>query len=103
MENNEVNIGYVIASRLVAINHNKVKWMYRESPEDLYDSGWRVFSGEEDEDLINDPNNFEIYDVQTILNIDDSIKEIILSPIGSEFYWSEKKKQWIRLKNNRIE
>ena len=37
------------------------------------DSGWRFFSGTESQEEIDNPENVEIYDVNTIANYDISI------------------------------
>jgi len=76
--------GYVIASIYVALERQRVGWMYREAPTDEYDSGWRVFSGIEDEAFEDDPNNFGIYDAATIIAIDPDIEEYFLLAIGTE-------------------
>lgn len=49
------------------------------------DSGWRFFAGDEDEQYTNDPNNFHIFDLNTICNYDDSIIDFLNSPFGSAF------------------
>jgi hypothetical protein len=80
-----VKLGYVIASKKITGENKKIAWMYREEPSDPQDSGWRFFSGEEDQEYANNPENFEIYDIHTILKIDDSIQEHLLSNYGSSF------------------
>jgi len=66
-------IGAVLASRLVAVDRKKVRFIYREEPDNEYDSGWRVFAGEEDQAFADDPNNFALYDANTIAEIDPDI------------------------------
>ena len=51
----------------------KVGYMYRETPEEPNDSGWRFFAGTETQEEIDNPNNIGIYDVNTIANYDASI------------------------------
>ena len=59
--------------------------MYRESPEESGDSGWRFLSGTETQDFLNSPDNLAIYDVNTIANYDPAIVPLLASPIGSAF------------------
>jgi len=81
--------GYIIASNKVAIDKEIVGWMYREEATDETDSGWRVFSGYEDEEYANNSDNFGIYDAETIINIDKTIEVLLDSPIGSEYERAE--------------
>lgn len=59
--------------------------MYREQPDDPNDSGWRFFCGDEDQEYADSPNNIGIYDINTILEIDDSILPLLYSPSGAAF------------------
>lgn len=67
------NFGYVLATRLLVEEKRPVGFMYREKGEGD-DSGWRFFTGEEDQAYVDNPENIQIYDVQTILDIDQSIR-----------------------------
>jgi hypothetical protein len=51
---------YVIASRFVAKDGSRVRFMYRERSDDSRDSGWRFFSGDEDQAFADDPGNFAL-------------------------------------------
>jgi len=79
------NFGYVLAPKVLVANKLKVQFMYREKPDNANDSGWRVFSGDEDQEYVDNPNNIDIYDIETILAIDNDIEKHLLSPIGSAF------------------
>lgn len=76
--------GYVIASKLISEQSKKVGWMYREAPLDPADTGWRLFSGEEDDAFADDPTNFAIYEIETIIELDSSILEFLNKKIGTE-------------------
>jgi hypothetical protein len=78
------NLGYMIASAQVALERQPVGWMYRETPTDVNDSGWRVFSGNEDVSFKKRPTNFGIYNAETIVEIDPEIEEFLLLDIGVE-------------------
>ncbi|MDN3273280.1 DUF2185 domain-containing protein [Frankia sp. RB7] len=60
------------------------------------DSGWRFFSGEESQDFADDPNNFEIYDVNTIANYDPDIIPLLESPAFSAFEREPKSSAFVR-------
>jgi len=42
------------------------------------------FSGTEDQEYVDDPNNIMIYDVNTIANYDEAIIPYLHLPIGTE-------------------
>lgn len=75
--------GSCIASDKITVEGMKVGYMYREVPNNEYDSGWRIFSGNEDEEYTNNSANFEIYDLNTICNYDNSIIPYLDYPQGS--------------------
>jgi hypothetical protein len=58
--------------------------MYREEPDGDWDTGWRFFSGYESDDYVNDPDNLEIYQVNTIANYDPDIIPFLDSPVNVE-------------------
>ncbi|HZP59545.1 MAG TPA: DUF2185 domain-containing protein [Opitutaceae bacterium] len=49
------------------------------------DSGWRFFSGEEDQAYVDDSSHTMIYDVNTIANYDPAIIPYLTAPFGSAF------------------
>ena len=75
-----------LATDHITVLGKRVCWCYREQPSDGYpDSGWRFFSGEESEDYINDPQNTEIYDLNTICNYDPDILPLLNAPTGTAY------------------
>jgi len=72
-----MRIGYVIISDQVIKEGCKVGYLYREQPEDEADSGWRVFSGKESQDYVDNPSNFSMYNASTLLNIEPELKTIL--------------------------
>lgn len=77
--------GSCLASDRIAVAGKRVGFMYRESADHALDSGWRFFSGEESQEFADDPNNFEIYDVNTIANYDPDIIPFLDEPAFSAF------------------
>ena len=80
MKTNDIPLGGAIASYLVAKERKKVRFMYRETPDNEHDSGWRFFSGDEDQEFADQPSNFAIYALSTIAEIDPEIVPLLSSP-----------------------
>lgn len=78
------NGGSCVASDKITVNGLVVGYMYREEPSFDTDNGWRFFSGTEDQDYIDDPENSMIYDINTIANYDAAIIPYLDLEIGSE-------------------
>lgn len=79
------NYGFVFATKMLVEDKRKVRFMYREQPDDPNDSGWRFFCGDEDQSYTDDPDNIGIYNISTILEIDDSIMPFLNSAFGTAF------------------
>lgn len=78
-------MGYCFASDRITCDGEKVGYMYREEPDRDGDSGWRFLAGDEDDEYMDDPNNLDIYDVNTIVHYDSDILEYLHAPINSAF------------------
>ena len=78
-------LGGCIASDRITVDGCRVGHMYREAPDSAVDSGWRFLAGDESEEYLGDADRFELYDVNTIANYDESIIEWLESPPGSAF------------------
>ena len=78
-------LGACFATDKITVDGLPVGYMYREEPDDDFDSGWRFFSGTETQDYVDDPNNTLIYDVNTIANYDKAIIPFLNAPYGAAF------------------
>lgn len=78
------SIGSCFATDHVTVDGLIVGYMYRENPEDDFDSGWRFFSWLESQEYVDDPNNAMIYNVNTIANYDRAIIPYLTMPYGTE-------------------
>lgn len=68
------DFGFVLATRMLVEGGRKVRYMYREEAiTNPSDSGWRFFCGDESDAYINDPDNIAVYDIDSILEIDESV------------------------------
>ena len=79
------NMGSCYASDRITVDGIPVGYMYREEPDNEIDSGWRFFSGDESQDYADNPDNFAIYDVNTICNYDAAKIPVLDSFFGSAF------------------
>jgi len=77
-------MGGCLATDKITVDGLKVIYMYREESDFDEDSGWRFFSGTEDQDYVDDPDNTMIYDVNTIANYDTAIIPYLNLPNGTE-------------------
>jgi hypothetical protein len=76
------NMGGCLASDRITVDGMKVGYMYREEPDKHADSGWRFFSGDETQEYADNPDNFAIYEVNTICNYDPAIIPFLNAPYG---------------------
>lgn len=72
-----------IATDKITVDGLSVGYMYIEEPDNKTDSGWRFFSGTEDQDYVDDPDNLCVYAVNTIANYDRDIIPYLGLPIGT--------------------
>jgi len=77
--------GHCFATDMITVHGRMVGYMYRESPDNDSDSGWRFFAGDEAQEYIDDPENLNLYDVNTIVNYDREIIPYLAEPIGSAY------------------
>lgn len=75
-----------VATDKITVEGMKIGFMYRDKPdEDIEkDSGWRFFSGTEEQDYVDDYKNSDIYTINAIANYDPAIIPYLKSKIGSE-------------------
>jgi hypothetical protein len=77
--------GSCFASDLITVHGHKVGFMYREEPAEEQDSGWRFVAGVETDDYMDEPQNFGVYDVNTIANYSPDIVPLLDAPVGATF------------------
>lgn len=96
-------IGGLMVSKMVVDEQIKPQFMYREKRMSQEDSGWRIFTGFESEEYIDDPSNIGIYNPSTILKIDPSIVDILLKGIGSVYEKAEDGTEWYKVSDFEME
>lgn len=60
-----------------------VRFMYRTVQADLRDTGWRMYTGYEDEAYLEDKQNLMPYPIETLLQSDPSLEELLSSKPGA--------------------
>ncbi|MFQ3070436.1 DUF2185 domain-containing protein [Neisseria polysaccharea] len=77
---------YAIVSHKIVEEGLPIKFMYREHQGDLpFDSGWRVFSGAEDDEYSNNPDNFSFHSLTRLTHYQADVGELFWADIGSVF------------------
>ena len=77
-------MGSGVASDKITVDGLSVGYMYREEPDFSADSGWRFFSGTEEQEYVDNPDNLMFYDVNTIANYDPTIIPYLQMAVGTE-------------------
>ena len=77
--------GSCLASDHITVEGRLVGFMYREEPDNEFDSGWRFLSGLETDAYVDNPGNVGLYDVNTIANYDPDVIPLLDAPPGSAF------------------
>jgi hypothetical protein len=77
--------GGIFAPKRLVSERRKVRYLYREQSGGPYDSGWRVFSGDEDQAYADDPDNFAVFAPTTITAIDPDVAPLLGTPAPCAF------------------
>ena len=77
--------GACLATDRITVDGQRVRFMYREEPDNEIDSGWRFMAGHESQSYMDDPDNLAVYDINTIANYDPEIIPFLDAPPGSAF------------------
>jgi hypothetical protein len=96
-------IGGVMASKMVFVEGTQPRFLYREKRINPEDSGWRIFTGFESEEYLDDPGNFAFYNPETVLAKDLTLWEILLTSVGSVYEKSEDGTRWNKVTDYDLE
>ena len=77
--------GYALAPKRLVEKRQKVRFMYREKPDNESDSGQRLFSSDETDEFVNDPENIGLYNIKTLSQIDPDIVPFLNNAAGTAF------------------
>ncbi|MCR9252572.1 MAG: DUF2185 domain-containing protein [bacterium] len=90
----------------VLYNHEKVHYLYRETPmkkdpeRDYVDTGWRILAGDETDEYMGNSENIHLVSLGAVLSRDDSFIDVLDAPIGSAFEKNESGKFALIEKSN---
>lgn len=76
-----------------AIEKREVNWLYRTSPYNPEDSGWKLFYGDEDEEYNSHVSNVMIATLEQIMSIEPRLESVFASEYNA-FEWNEAKMQF---------
>lgn len=79
--------GGCFASDKITVDGQKIGHAYRETPDENFpnDSGWRFLAGNESEEYLNNPDNFDVFEINTICNYDKGILSILDGKVGESY------------------
>lgn len=90
----DIDIDLLLVSKRILEDRQKPMWMYREQTARVRDSGWRIFSSDEDENYLNNPKNFMLITGEQMIAIDDTLKGNLFAPVGSSFERNKESGKW---------
>ncbi len=73
----------LVSKLLVGEKPCPVRFMYKTVPADLRDTGWRMYSGYEDEAFLADKKNMMPYPIETLTRMDSSLEPLLNSKPGT--------------------
>lgn len=94
-----MKLGYIIASHEVTKRGKQIGYLYREEPDNPNDSGWRVFSGEETQEYVDDAKNFSMYNASTIVQLDPLVLSVLAHAYPVSFERDFDNDQFVELSN----
>ena len=79
------NKGACFASDRITVDGMPVGYMFRDEPDKAPFSGWTFMAGDESQEYADNPDNWAIYDVNTVCNYDLAIIAYLDAPFGAAF------------------
>ena len=81
--NDNINYGGFIISKNITQNGVKAKWVFREMSSIKECNGWNIYSENDNQEYISNPNNFEIVSIESIKSFVPMILTIFNAPYGT--------------------
>lgn len=78
------NYGGFIISKNVTRNGIKAKWIFREPSAIKECNGWNIYSENDDQEYISNPNNFEIVSAESITRFVPILLMVFNAPYGTD-------------------
>ena len=76
--------GGFIISKNITKNGVKAKWIFREQSSIKECNGWNLYSENDDQEYISNPNNFEIVSSETIEKYVPALLKVFNAPYGTD-------------------
>lgn len=81
--------GFIISKNVLA--GIPIRYSYREKSSIEQLNGWTFLSEKDDDEYVNDPKNFIIVTMETIMNLAPVVAEIFDAPYGTDLFWKYEK------------
>lgn len=103
-ETNQTKNGFLaLVSRLVFDETLPVRFMYKTVPEHLNDTGWRMFTGYETEEFLeNEQINLVPMPVERMVELDSSLEELVTFNAGTVWERTPESDGWERVHDFQI-
>lgn len=76
----------------------KVGFMYKEKSDNINDSGWRFFSGDESQNYVDNADNIIICSLNDVINnLDSSVEQYLNSEIGTAYERNKEDDSFMRI------
>jgi hypothetical protein len=95
----EVGDKAALVTRKCLLPGSTVRWMYRDPASREQDSGWRLFTGEEDGAYLSDAKNTRIMNVYDLIDRDPGLLEPFKGAVGTAFERSGPDAAWVEVKD----
>ena len=76
--------GGFIISKNITKNGVKAKWIFREQSSIKECNGWNLYSENDDQEYISNPDNFEIVSAETIMKYVPALLKVFNAPYGTD-------------------
>lgn len=80
--------GFVVSKNV--INGKAVRYSFREKSQMQQLNGWTIYSIDDDDDYVSNPQNFVILNAESLAKIVPVILEIYSAPYGTDLCWMYK-------------
>lgn len=74
--------GGTIVTRSILNGASKLKWLFRQ--ENKHGNGWVAFGDKDSQEYVNDAQNMEIVDFNTLANIEPAVANVFYMPVGTD-------------------
>ncbi len=78
------NAGGTVITKSIYEGQSSLKWIYRESPSNENDNGWRAIGDTDTQEYMDDPQNSIVVDFNTLVEIEPAVLKIYELPVGTD-------------------